>query len=197
MALRFRDFMPTIEQRRIETAKSIAVVNLASTAGRVLAGLGVNFEKVHRVIEGKTPVAAPTASRIFDVYVSAGPDGDLSAYKRSVLYPTAAAAQEAHPGATTVALQVPLNDGEFFDVGIPSGRIEDFNSWASFANCADAFAAAKSYKETQGGNVSVKLMVPELREFRGTDGDGNEVVLGNSTTYHRTSLVSRLAATVE
>lgn len=80
------------------------------------------------VSRGQAPAAAPMAARKSNVFHPVDPIGAFPAHRRSVLYPTAADAQDSFPGATITALQFPLHDGEFFDVGVSGEGRYDFTS---------------------------------------------------------------------
>lgn len=165
--------------------------NANSSAGRVLAGLGITCEKIHRVIEGKTPEESPTAARICEVYLPVG----KSIFKNGgKIYPDLATAQAAHPGKEIAPFTVPLHEGEFFDIGITSPR---FSSWGKFASYPDAFAAAEEFSQAQGADVKIRIMVPDVVELRGKDSRGHDVVLGRSVEYSRISVINRLAASVD
>jgi ATP-dependent Clp protease ATP-binding subunit ClpC len=165
--------------------------NTESTAGRVLAGLGITYEKVHDAIKGILPSPAPTAERVVEVFIPAG----KSVFKNGgKIYPDLASAQAAHPCKEIAPFTVPLNEGEFFDVGITSPR---FSSWGKFASYPEAFAAAEEFSKVQGADVKIRIMVPDVMELRGKDSRGHDVVLGRSIEYSRVSLMHRLAAAAE
>jgi hypothetical protein len=161
-----------------------------STAGKVLARLGITNGKVHAAIEDSTPAPSPTAARICDVYLPVGP----SLFKSGGnIYPDLATAQAAHPDKEIAPFAFPLHDGEFFDVGItlPQNR---FKSWGSYADYPAAYAAAEEKKVNASGyEVVIRLMVPDVLELRGTDSRGRDVVLGRSVEYNRVRLMHRIS----
>lgn len=168
--------------------------NAESAAGRVLAGLGITYEKIHRVIEGKTPEESPTAARTCDVYMPVG----KSVFKNGgKIYPDLATAQAGNPDQEIAPLSFTLHEGEFFDVGaaLPENR---FKSWGSFADYPAAFAAASDFsKNASGYDIVVRILSPDVQELHGKDSQGRDVILGRSVEYHRSSLISRLAAAVD
>lgn len=165
-----------------------------STAGKVLARLGITEARAHAAIKDSTPALSPTAARTCAVYVPVG----KSVFKNGgKIYPDLATAQAAHPDQEIAPLTFPLNDGEFFDVGaaLPQNR---FKSWGSFADYPAAFAAAAEFQRNVSGyDIVIRVMVRDVRELRGKDGRGHDVILGRSVEYSRVSLVSRLASTVD
>lgn len=165
--------------------------NTESTAGRVLAGFGITYEKIHDAIKGILPATAPTAERVFEVFIPAG----KSVFKNGgKIYPDLATAQAAHPGKEIAPFTVPLHEGEFFDVGTTLPR---FSSWGKFASYPDAFATAEEFNNIQHADVKIRIMVPDVVELRGKDSRGHDVVLGRSIEYSRVSVMNRLAATVD
>jgi hypothetical protein len=159
-----------------------------SAAGKVLARLGITDAKVHAAIQDSTPAPSPTAARICDVYLPAG----KSVFKNGgKIYPDLATAQAAHPDQDIAAFAFPLAEGEFFDVGTVHPR---FSSWGKFASYADAFAAAEDFKDVQGADVQIRIMVPDVVELRGKDSAGRDVVLGRSVEYSHVRMMSRITA---
>jgi hypothetical protein len=162
-----------------------------STAGKIVARLGVTDGKIHAATHNSTPAPSPTAARICDVYLPVG----KSVFKNGgKIYPDLASAQAGHPEVEIAAFAFPLHDGEFFDVGTASPR---YSSWGKFASYPDAFAAAEDFRSVQGAEVKIRIMVPDVQELRGKDRRGHEVVLRRSVEYNRISVISRLAATVD
>lgn len=161
-----------------------------STAGKVLARLGITDSAVHTAIQDSTPAPSPTAARICDVYLPVGP----SLFKSGGnIYPDLATAQAAHPDKEIAPFAFPLHDGEFFDVGItlPQNR---FKSWGSYTDYPAAYAAAEEKKVNASGyEVVIRLMVPDVLELRGTDSRGRDVVLGRSIEYNRVRLMHRIS----
>lgn len=162
-----------------------------STAGKILARLGITDGRVHSAIHDSTPAPSPTAARICDVYLPVG----KSVFRNGgAIYPDLASAKAAQPGKEIAPFAFPLNEGEFFDIGTTSPR---FSSWGKFASYPDAFAAAEEFKKVQGADVKIRIMVPDVQELRGKDSRGRDVVLGRSVEYSRISVISRLSATVD
>jgi hypothetical protein len=163
-----------------------------STAGNLLAGLGITDTAVADAISRPVP-ASPTAARTCTVYVPAGKSVFRNGGK---IYPDLATASAAHPDKEIAPFPLQLNDGEFFDVGevLLGNR---FKSWGSFTDYRAAFAAAAEFRKNASGcDIVVRLMVPDVQEMRGKDSSGHDVVLGRSVEYNRVALIHRLAATV-
>lgn len=161
-----------------------------STAGKILAGLGVTEDTIHAAIRDSTPAPSPTAARTPVVYLPIG----KSIFKNGgKVYPDPESAAAAHPGSEIAALPLELTDGEFFDVGtaLPQNR---FESWGSFASYPDAFAAAENFRRVQGADMKIRIMVPHVQELRGNDSQGRDVVLGRMVEYSRVPAISRLTA---
>lgn len=158
-----------------------------STAGQILAPMGITEAAVRDAITAD-PGPSPTSARSCVVYLPAG----KSVFKNGgKIYPDLASAQAAHPGKEIAPFAVPLNEGEFFDVGTTSPR---FSSWGKFASYPDAYAAAEEFSNVQGADVKIRIMVPDVMELRGKDSRGHDVVLGRSVEYSRVSVINRLAA---
>jgi ATP-dependent Clp protease ATP-binding subunit ClpC len=163
--------------------------NTDSTAGRVLAGLGVTFEKIHDAVKGVIHATAPTAERLVEVYVPVG----KSIFKNGgKIYPDVATATSAHPDQEIAPFTVSLAEGEFFDLVLGHNANK---SVGSFADYSDAFAAAESFREVQGVTPTIRILTPEVQELRGKDSRGHDVVLGRSVEYARVSVMSRIAET--
>jgi hypothetical protein len=160
-------------------------------ASAVLARLGVTDARVHAAIQDSTPAPSPTAARSCAVYLPVG----KSIFKNGgKVYPDLATAQAAHPDQGIAPFAIQLAEGEFFDVGTVHPR---FSSWGKFASYADAFAAAEDFKDVQGADVSIRILVPDVMELRGKDSAGRDVVLGRSVEYSHVRMMSRIAATID
>ncbi|GAA4032938.1 hypothetical protein GCM10023063_15370 [Arthrobacter methylotrophus] len=159
-----------------------------STAGRVLARLGITDAKVHAAIRESTPVPSPTAARTCDVYLPVG----KSVFKNGgKIYPDLATAQTAHPNQDIAPFPLQLSDGEFFDVGIPLPG-NRFDSWSRFTSYADAFAAAEDFTRVQGVSVKIRILVPHVQELYGKDSSGRDRILGRAVEYTGVSIMSRV-----
>lgn len=160
-----------------------------STAGRLLAGLGITEDKVHAAIKDSSPAPSPTAARTFAVFVPVG----KSIFKNGgKVYPDLASAEAAHPGQEIAPFPLQLTDGEFFDVGaaLPENR---FKSWGSFASYPDAFTAAEQFRKNSSGyEIVIRIMTPVITEHRGKDAGGRDVILGQSVSYDRVRVASRV-----
>lgn len=160
--------------------------NVDSTAGAILARLGITDLKVHAAIQDSTPAPSPTAARTCDVYLPVG----KSIFKNGAkIYPDLATAQAAHPGQEIAPFAFPLHDGEFFDV---CTMYPKRSSWGKFATYPDAFAAATELGNVPGAGIQIHIMVPTAEEIRGKDSRGHDVVLGRSVHYTSVRLMSRL-----
>lgn len=158
-----------------------------STAGKILARLGITAGRVHSAIQDSTPAPSPTAARICDVYLPVG----KSIFKNGgKIYPDLATAQAAHPDQEIAPFAFELAEGEFFDVGTVHPR---FSSWGKFASYADAFSAAEEFRTVQGADVQIRILTPEVMELRGKDAAGRDVVLGRSVEYARVKMMSRIS----
>jgi hypothetical protein len=159
-----------------------------STAGRILARLGITDAKVHAAIRDSAPAPSPTAARTCPVYLPVG----KSVFKNGgKIYPDLATAQAAHPDQDFAPFPLQLSDGEFFDVGtpLPGNR---FDSWSRFASYADAFAAAEDFTRVQSVSVKIRILVPHVQELRGKDSSGKDRILGRSVEYAGVSIMSRV-----
>jgi hypothetical protein len=160
-----------------------------STAGMVLARLGITDAKIHSAIQDSLPAPSPTAARTCDVYLPVG----KSIFKNGgKIYPDLVTAQAAHPDQDIAPFAIQLAEGEFFDVGTAHPR---FSSWGKFASYADAFAAAEDFNNVQGADVQIRILVPDVMELRGKDSRGRDVVLGRSVEYTHVRMMSRIEAT--
>ncbi|HEX9089560.1 MAG TPA: Clp protease N-terminal domain-containing protein [Arthrobacter sp.] len=163
-----------------------------STAGKILARLGITEDTIHAAIRDSTPAPSPTAARTPVVYLAIG----KSIFKNGgKVYPDHESAAAAHPDSEIAAFPLALTDGEFFDVGaaLPQNR---FKSWGSYADYPAAFAAAKGFQQTAPGyNIVIRIMVPDVTELRGKDSRGHDVLLGRRVEYSRVPVISRLTAT--
>lgn len=162
--------------------------NSSGTAGAALLRLGITDLKIHTAIQDSTPPPSPTAARPCAVYLPVG----KSIFKNGgKIYPDFATAQAAHPDQEIAPFVIHLGEGEFFDVGTAHPR---FSSWARFASYADAFAAAEKFRDAQGADVQIRILVPDVMELRGKDSAGRDVVLGRSVEYAHVKMMSRIAA---
>ncbi|QOD06073.1 Clp protease N-terminal domain-containing protein [Pseudarthrobacter sp. BIM B-2242] len=163
--------------------------NSSSTAGQLLADLGITDLKVEAAIRDSTPAPSPTAARTFGVYVPVG----KSIFKNGgKVYPDLATAEAAHPGQEIAPFPLQLTDGEFFDVGaaLPENR---FKSWGSFASYPDAFTAAEQFRKNSSGyEIVIRIATPVTTEHRGKDADGRDVILGRTVSYDRVRVTSRV-----
>ncbi len=167
----------------------------SSNAGRLLAGLGITEDRVHVAIHVASsdtiPAPSPTAARTFGVFVPVG----KSIFKNGgKVYPDLATAQAAHPGQEIAPFPLLLTDGEFFDVGaaLPENR---FKSWGSFASYPDAFTAAEQFRQNSSGyEIVIRIAMPVTTEHRGKDAGGRDVILGQTVSYDRVRVTSRVLA---
>ncbi|QOT19554.1 Clp protease N-terminal domain-containing protein [Paenarthrobacter sp. YJN-5] len=162
--------------------------NSSGTAGAALLRLGVTDLKIHTAIQDSTPAPSPTAARPCAVYLPVG----KSIFKNGgKIYPDLATAQAAHPDQDIAPFVIQLAEGEFFDVGTVHQR---FSSWGRFASFSDAFAAAEKFRDVQGADVQIRILVPDVTELRGKDSAGRDVVLGRSVEYTHVKMMSRIGA---
>ena len=61
-----------------------------------------------------------------------------------------------------------------------------------FTNYADAYTAAETLQRAHAGNVTIRIMVPDVYELRGKDANGCDTTLGAETTYRPVAIISRI-----
>lgn len=158
-----------------------------STAGSILGPLGLTFESVLARIKDSTPVVHPTRMRSYAVYLATG--SSLTP-RNPRLYPSLERAKAAHPDEDFAAFQLPLREGEFFKV-TTTGSAAEVD--ASFASYPDAFSLAESLREEEMDPV-ISILTPLVKELRGRDSRGHDVVLGKAVEYTSSRPITRLTA---
>lgn len=158
-----------------------------STRSGILRAMGLTLDNVLALIKHSVPVVYPTRARSYAVYLATGASLDP---RNPHLYPSLELAQAVSPGEDVAAFRLPIHEGEFFQVST-SGSATDIE--VSFASYPDAFTVAEGLKEA-GMNPAILILSPRVKELRGKDSRGHDVVLGKIVEYTSLRPVTRLTA---
>jgi hypothetical protein len=160
--------------------------NPDSTAGSLLSSLSITDADVLSAITDTAMAPSPTSARTDVVYLPVG----KSIFKNGgKIYPDLAAALAAHPDQEVTPFPLSLADGEYFTLIVGHNARKPV---ASFASYKDAFAAAESFRETQGVTPTIRIMAPTVTEHRGKDAAGRDTVLGRTVSYEQVSVMARV-----
>lgn len=156
-----------------------------STRSGILRAMGLTLDNVLALIKHSVPVVHPTRTRSYPVYLATGASLDP---RNPQLYPSLELVQAASPCDDIAAFRLPLHAGEFFHV-TTSGSATEIE--ASFASYPDAFAVAEGLREA-GMAPLISILSPRVKELRGKDSLGHDVVLGKTVEYSSSRPVTRL-----
>ena len=85
-----------------------------------------------------------------------------------------------------------LNEGEYFETCTTTPHHHTLGRFASYAG---AYTAAETLQRAHAGNVTIRIMVPDVDELRGKDANGCDTTLVTETTYRPVAIIPRIHTT--